>query len=59
MQDNPNTENLPLDNEDWELAFAPYQGFPGPVLTLGFHFTVLKKLHRTGTAKATRGNRRS
>jgi len=28
MQDNPNTENLSLDTEDWAIAFEPYAGHP-------------------------------
>jgi hypothetical protein len=42
MPDNPNTENLPLDSEDWELALAPYDDNPGAALMLAFHLTVLK-----------------
>ena len=46
MQDNPNTnypsEHPPMDAEDWELAFEPYDGFPGQALTLGFYLLVLK-----------------
>ena len=36
------TEHPVLDTEDWELAFEPYEGHPGPALTLGFNLTVLK-----------------
>lgn len=35
MQDNPNTENLSLDTEDWEIAFQPYAGNPDAALSLG------------------------
>ncbi len=51
MQDNPNTdnpitnnpsENAPLDAENWEHAFEPYDGFPGQALMLGFNLMVLK-----------------
>ncbi len=28
MQDNPNTENPPLDAEDWQIAFEVYAGHP-------------------------------
>jgi hypothetical protein len=31
-----------LDTEDWEIAFAPYEGHPGAALMLGFHLMVLK-----------------
>ena len=47
MQDDPNTEDTggyqPLDTEDWEIAFEPYQGHPGPALSLGFNLVVLKR----------------
>ena len=43
MQNNANTENEPLDTEAWALAFEPYEGQPGPALTLGFRLTVLKR----------------
>ncbi len=51
MLDNPNidkpitnnsSENSPLDAENWEHAFEPYDGFPGQALMLGFNFMVLK-----------------
>lgn len=35
MQDNPNTENLSLDTEDWQIAFGPYSGHPDAALSLG------------------------
>jgi hypothetical protein len=43
MQDNPNkeTENPPLDHEDWQDAFEPYAGQTGPALMLAFNLTVL------------------
>ena len=43
MQNNPNkeTENPPLDAEDWEIALAPYQGNPGAALQLGYNFFAL------------------
>ncbi len=51
MPDDPNTEDpntdnptepKPLDTEDWEIAFEPYEGHPGPALMLGFNLTVIK-----------------
>ena len=46
MQNNPNTdsESPYLDNEDWRIAFEPYEGHPQAALTLGFHLTELKRL---------------
>ena len=35
MQDNPNTENLSLDTEDWAIALEPYAGHPDAALSLG------------------------
>jgi len=37
-----NTENQPLDTEDWELALEPFKGNPGAALMLGYNFMVLK-----------------
>src|SRR5688572_5569427 len=42
MPDKNTTENPMLDTEDWEIAFKPYEGQPGPALMLGFNFVVLK-----------------
>jgi hypothetical protein len=44
MQDNPNkeTENPPLDAEDWEIAFEPYKGHPGAALQLSCHLVILQ-----------------
>ena len=42
MPDNHNTENQPLDSEDWEIAFGPYCEDPGAALTLGYHLMALK-----------------
>ena len=46
MPDNVNTdaEISYLDDEDWQIAFEPYEGKPQAALTLGFHFTELKRL---------------
>lgn len=47
MPDNPNidAENASdfLDEEDWQIAFAPYKGNPGAALSLGYRFMVLKE----------------
>ena len=36
--------DIPLDSEDWEVAFEPYAGYPRAALTLAFHLTELKRL---------------
>ena len=36
--------DIPLDSEDWEVAFEPYAGHPRAALTLAFHLTELKRL---------------
>ena len=44
MQDNPNTNaEAPLDAEDWEIAFAAYQGRHKLALILAQHLTALKE----------------
>ena len=47
MQNNPSTdsenESPYLDDEDWQIAFEPYEGHPQAALTLGFHLTELKR----------------
>lgn len=42
MLNNRNTENDPLDTEDWELALAPYKGNSSAALNLGFILIILK-----------------
>ena|SRR5215218_1787941 len=46
MQDNPNTDNLTpqilMDEEDWEIAFEPYAGFPSDALSLGCKLGMLR-----------------
>jgi hypothetical protein len=46
MPDNGNTdaEISYLDDEDWQIAFEPYEGKPRATLTLGFHLAELKRL---------------
>ncbi len=42
-ENNPENELSYLDDEDWQIAFEPYQGQPQAALTLGFHLTELKR----------------
>jgi hypothetical protein len=41
MPDDPNTENAPLDTEDWEIAFEAYKGHPSEALQLAINLTIL------------------
>ena len=50
MQDNPNTDNtdpqtheLDMDREDWELAFESLEKNSYAVLRLGFNFAIMRK----------------
>jgi hypothetical protein len=50
MQDNANTDDTDsetdspyIDEEDWQIAFQPYEGEPQAALTLGFLLTELKQ----------------
>jgi hypothetical protein len=49
MQDKCNTNadspppDIPLDSQDWEVAFEPYARHPRAALTLAFHLTELKR----------------
>ena len=46
MPDNPITsiesETPYPDDEEWQVAFEPFQGHPQAALQLGFHLTALK-----------------
>ena len=48
MQNNATTDNPDnqtpelLDREDWELAFKPYEGYPGAALSMGFNLAILR-----------------
>ena len=46
MQDNPNTDNLTpqllMDEEDWQIAFEPYEGRPSDALTLASKLGMLR-----------------
>lgn len=53
MQDNPNTENPPLDCEDWQIAFQPYANHPLLALALAQHLTALQDYIQSDAAKAT------
>lgn len=48
MQDNASTDttnDTPGHNEeDWQIALAPYAGHPLDVLSLGFRFAQLRQL---------------
>jgi hypothetical protein len=47
MQDNPitdsETDSPYIDEEDWQVAFEPYEGELGAALTLAFHLAGLKR----------------
>jgi hypothetical protein len=53
MQDNPITENPPLDCEDWQIAFKPYVKHPFLALALAQHLTALQDFVQSDTTKAT------
>jgi hypothetical protein len=53
MPDNPNTENAPLDAEDWQIAFEPYEGHPILALALAQHLTALQDFIQREPLKAT------
>lgn len=45
MPDNRTTDSeiSYLDDEDWQIAFEPFEGHPRAALTLAFHLTELKR----------------
>ena len=53
MQDHRNTENPPLDCEDWQIAFAPYVKYPLLALALAQHLTALQDYIQSDAGKAT------
>ena len=53
MIENRNTENAPLDREDWQIVFEPFAQFPILALVLAQHLTALQDLAQSDTAKAT------
>jgi hypothetical protein len=55
MQENRNTENAPLDCEDWEIVFAPYVEHPLLALALAQHLTALQDYIQTEAIAAATG----
>lgn len=53
MLDNRNTENAPLDAEDWQIVFEPYAQFPILALVLAQHLTALLELAQSDAVQAT------
>jgi hypothetical protein len=53
MLDNRNTENAPLDAEDWQIAFQPYAQHPLLALVLAQHLSALQSYVQNDAAKAT------
>jgi hypothetical protein len=53
MQNNRNTENPPLDCEDWRIAFEPYASYPLLALVLAQHLMALQDYVQSDAAKAT------
>ena len=47
MQNNPNTENPPIDAEAWEIAFKPYRAYPKSAYDLARHLMAVKQLLQT------------
>jgi hypothetical protein len=56
MQEDPNTDNqtphLLMDEEDWQIAFEPYEGNPSAALNLGFKLAMLRAYLDAQTIKA-------
>ena len=55
MLENRNTENAPLDCEDWEIVFAPYVEHPLLALALAQHLTALQDYINTEAIGAATG----
>ncbi len=53
MLENRNTENPPLDAEDWQIAFEPYVNHPLLALALAQHLTALQGYVQSDAVKAT------
>ena len=53
MQENRNTENPPLDCEDWQIAFKPYVKHPFLALALAQHLSALQDQVQSDAVKAT------
>jgi|SRR6185436_14163570 hypothetical protein len=52
MLENRNTENAPLDAEDWEIAFEPYVKHPLLALVLAHHLSALQDYVQSDAVKA-------
>ena len=55
MQENRNTENAPLDDENWEIAFAPYVEYPLLALMLAQHLSALQDYIQSDAKAAATG----
>jgi hypothetical protein len=53
MQDNPTTENPPLDCEDWQIVFQAYADHPFLALALAQHLSALQDYVQSDAGKAT------
>jgi len=53
MLENRNTENAPLDAEDWEIAFEPYVKHPLLALVLAHHLSALQDYVQSDAVQAT------
>jgi len=53
MLENRNTENAPLDCEDWQIAFQPYVKYPLLALALAQHLAALQDYVQSDAGKAT------
>ena len=47
MQDNPNTDNPPIDAEAWEIALKPYASYPNAAYDLARYLMAVKQLLQT------------
>jgi hypothetical protein len=55
MPENRNTENAPLDCEDWQIAFAPYVEHPLLALMLAQHLSALQDYVQSNETAAATG----
>ena len=55
MLENPNTENAPLDDEDWQIAFSPYVEYPLLALMLAQHLSALQDYIQSDEKAAATG----
>jgi len=47
MQDNPSTDNPPIDAEAWEIAFKPYGAYPKAAYDLARHLMAVRQFLQT------------